>query len=332
MMRRAFVGSAIFAGVGLGLGFGFGCSSVSTPAPSPPTEVNVSTTADGGADVPDAKIDGSIEGRTDGGAGVIIAARPYHFKAPKGYDKAKPAPLVVLLHGYGVDGPTQDTYFKLGELADEKTFLYAFPDGTLDSFGKRFWSASDACCNFFQDPVDDIAYVNAIIDDVSAKYSVDAKRVFVVGHSNGGFMAHRVACELSPRVAAIVSLAGMAWKDPSRCKPTEHVAVLQVQGDADETIFYDGGTVSSTVPPYPSSRETVAGWAMRNGCTGGLGSGPAMDLESKIAGAETKVEPYLACSGANVELWTIAGGKHVPDLQPEWAASIYKFLMANPKK
>ena len=64
-----------------------------------------------------------------------------------------------------------------------------------------------------------VAYLRAIIRDVMARYPVDRRRVFVVGHSNGGFMAYRMACEASDLVTGVVSLAGATWKDPARCRP-----------------------------------------------------------------------------------------------------------------
>jgi pimeloyl-ACP methyl ester carboxylesterase len=80
--------------------------------------------------------------------------------------------------------------------------------GQQDRRGHRFWSATDACCNLDGLAVDDVAYLRAVIRDVSARHAVDPRRVFIVGHSNGGFMAHRMACEASDLVAAVVSLAG----------------------------------------------------------------------------------------------------------------------------
>src|SRR5436190_13228372 len=105
-------------------------------------------------------------------AGSIVAGRPYGFKVPTGYDSKTPTPLVILLHGYGASGAQQESYFQFGAVADEQTFLYATPDGTADGTGRRFWNADDACCDFFATGVDDVAYLNAMIDDISSKYTV----------------------------------------------------------------------------------------------------------------------------------------------------------------
>jgi polyhydroxybutyrate depolymerase len=270
--------------------------------------------ADGGTDAPSAP--------------PLVEARPYQLKVPSGYDASKATPLVILLHGYGASGLFQNGYFGLSAAADAKGFLLAYPDGTQDKSGKRFWNATDACCNFDKKDVDDVAYIGQIIDDVSARYNVDPKRVYLIGHSNGSFMSHRAACELSPRIAAIAGLAGAMWKDASKCKPASPVAVLQVHGDNDTTIQYGGGAISGNA--YPSAKETVAAWAAINGCTGDLAPKDPVDLETRVAGAETKVEKYDGCKAA-VELWTIRGGGHIPSVAASFGETLYGFLAANPK-
>ncbi|HEX7665401.1 MAG TPA: PHB depolymerase family esterase, partial [Polyangiaceae bacterium] len=208
-------------------------------------------------------------GTGDGSAASLVQARPYNFHVPTGYDASKPTPLVVMLHGYSASGAIEEAYFGLTATSDTNTFLYAFPDGTLDPNGNRFWNADDACCDLYSIAVDDVAYVNAIIDDVSAKYTVDPKRIFVVGHSNGAFMSHRLACDSSDRIAAIASLAGAVWNDASKCNPTSKIAVLDIHGDADTTIAYDGGVIPNA-GTYPSEAQTMATWAAKNGCTGAI--------------------------------------------------------------
>ena len=109
----------------------------------------------------------------------------------------------------------------------------------------------------------------SIIDAVKAKYSVDPKRVFVLGHSNGGFMSYRMACDHADTIAAIASLAGATFDDPSMCKPSEHVSVLQIHGTADQTIKYTGDQIIGHT--YPGAEKSVATWAKYDGCTGTLG-------------------------------------------------------------
>ena len=258
------------------------------------------------------------------------AARPYGLKVPAGYEEQQSVPLVVLLHGYSSNGSTQNAYFRLGAQADRGGFLLAYPDGTRDAMGNRFWNATDACCDFYARGVDDVAYLDAMIDEISGRYRVDAGRVFLVGHSNGAFMAHRYACDRAGRVAAIVTLAGMQWQDPARCGAGSPVSVLHVHGRDDGTIRYEGG--STPKGAYPGAVATAGAWAAKDGCTGSLAStGRRMDLDTSVAGEETTVDRYTGCAGLDVELWTIEGGSHIPAFNGHWAEAIWDFMAAHPK-
>lgn len=259
-----------------------------------------------------------------------VDGRPYDVTVPSAYDPARPTPLVVVLHGYMTTAEVQDRYFKASVLAQTKNFLVALPNGVKDQLGNQMWHATDACCNFGGVEVDDVAYLRGVIADMKSHYNVDPKRVFLIGHSNGGFMAHRLACELSAEIAAIVSLAGMGWQDPSKCHPTDPVSVLQIHGDADETISYGGGTVFGSGPTFPGAVATVASWAAKNGCAETLTDDGHLDLVTDLDGEETRMARHACTSGA-VELWTIEGGRHVPRLQPTSAERIYAFLEAHPK-
>jgi polyhydroxybutyrate depolymerase len=257
----------------------------------------------------------------------LIAARPYSLGVPSSYDASKPTPLVLLLHGYSASSFAQVRLFGLLDGSEKHGYLIAYPDGLTDADGKQFWNATDACCNFDNNPVDDVAYLSAVLDDVQAKYNVDPKRIFVIGHSNGGYMAHRLGCDVGERLAAIVSLAGMQWKDPAKCPAAAKLNVLQVHGDDDNTVYYQGSA------RYPSAPETVAIWAAKNGCTGALVGDETMDLVVDVAGAETLKQAYEGCpAGGAVELWTIHGGGHVPQFVPaEWEDLVWAWMQAHAK-
>jgi polyhydroxybutyrate depolymerase len=300
------------------------CSGTTSP-------VNTGSGSSGGTTTGGGTSGGTSGGLPDAGHadGGLVAARPYHLQVPTGYNPTQPTPLLILLHGYGASGAIEESYFKFGPLAESQTVLYATPDGTLDPIGARFWNATDACCDLFLINVDDVAYLSAVIDDVESQYNVDPKRIYVVGHSNGGFMAHRLACDLSSRIAAIVSLAGAQWETISRCAATEKVAVLEVHGTADGVIAYDGGNIGGHA--YPAAPQTVSDWATLNGCGNINTSAPNLDLESSIPGPETSVASYDGCAGGAAVLWTINGGAHVPSLQPIWPNLVFGFLLAHPK-
>jgi polyhydroxybutyrate depolymerase len=262
----------------------------------------------------------------------LVAARPYEVDVPGSYDAAQPTPMVLLLHAYKTSGALQKLFFGFPPLVEQAGFLLAYPEGSTDRLGEQFWNATDGCCNLDGSPVDDVAYLRAVLHDMQRRYNVDRQRIFVVGHSNGGFMSHRLACELSDEIAGIASLAGALWISPERCQPTSPVAVLAIHGDLDDVVRYDGGGASPPLTgPYPSARETVAQWARHDGCDTLRDTGQPLDLASDVDGPETRIERHENCRTGAVELWTMVGGGHYPVLLPAFGSTLWNFLQAHPK-
>ncbi|MGB8859345.1 MAG: PHB depolymerase family esterase [Ilumatobacteraceae bacterium] len=256
--------------------------------------------------------------------------RPFEVFTPTEYDGATPVPLVVLLHGYGITGAMQEDYFHFERLAEQRGFLLVHPDGTVDADGKHFWNATDACCGFGE-TVDDSGYLAAVIRQVQAAYSVDPRRIFLIGFSNGGFMSYRMACDHADLIAALVSISGATYLDPSACSPSQPVNVLEIHGTADEAIAYEGGTFRNE--PHPGAEASIDDWATYNGCSGGATTGAAtLDLDARLGGDESVITTYASCpqSGA-AELWTIVGGSHIPHLSRTFTAQVIDFLLAHPK-
>ena len=263
---------------------------------------------------------------------VYPGDRPFTLVLPSNYQPGTPAALIIALHGYTANTPYADSYFQLSKVADQKGILTIYPSGSKDSNGYLFWNATPACCNFDSSTVDDEAYLLSIIDSVSRDYPVDPARVYIIGHSNGGFMAHRMACNQSDRIAAIVSLAGATYSNTRSCKPTSPVSVLEIHGTNDAVITYTGGYLFNNA--YPSARKTINLWGRINAC----GKKPyrvlpRLDLDRKLPGAETTVLRFKGCkTGAISEMWTINTGKHSPELSAKFAESVVGFLLNHPKK
>lgn len=288
-----------------------------------------------------ATVDGVTTSATNGaggagGGGTITTDfqaggdRPVTVHVPSSYDPATPTPLLILLHGYSVDGATQNFYFGLAAVAEERGLLYAYPDGTVDGSMENFWNATDACCNLYGSSVDDSGYLLGLVDEIVSKVNVDPKRIYFAGHSNGGFMSYRLACDASDRIAAIVSLAGASYEDPTDCSAPAPLSVLQIHGTMDETIAYAGGTIVGA--SYPSAADSTAYFASLAGCAVAPAPGTAIDIDSGIAGDETTVDAYPDCDpGYGVELWSIVGGSHAPPLVPDFSDKIVDFMLAHPK-
>ncbi len=263
-------------------------------------------------------------------ASLLVASplegRPYTTYVPKGEGER---PLLLVLHCLGCSGAWMVKRFALERLADEKGFVLAVPEGMKDRRGKRFWNTHSACCWFDGPEVDDVAYLEAVIEDARARHRIDPRRVYLFGFSNGGFMAHRLACELSELVAGIVSIAGSA---PPECAAKGPVAVLQVHGDHDDTVRFGGGPLrgrKGATGRYLSAPELVRRWAVINGCAEQPAPGGHLDLDAKLAGAETEVLSHGGCRAGAAVLWRIRGGPHSPAFNERFAAAAWDFLAAH---
>ncbi|MEU7872561.1 alpha/beta fold hydrolase [Dactylosporangium sp. NPDC049140] len=260
---------------------------------------------------------------------VSLGDRPFKLHLPTSYAAGTKLPLVVVLHGYSSDAAEAESYFRFTAEADRRGFLYAMPDGTRNGRNERFWNATDACCDFGGSGIDDSGYLQRLIDAVKSAHPVDASRVYLVGHSNGGFMAYRMACEHADTVTAIVSLAGAVAQDAAGCAPVRPVGILEIHGTADDTIRFDGGLNGDR--PYPSAAVGIERWRRLNGCSDQVTpASPPLDLEAALPGAETTVTAYQAgCrAGGQVTLWTVVNGGHVPALSPTFTATVLDNLLA----
>ena len=255
---------------------------------------------------------------------VIGGERTARLQFPPGAE-GEAIPLVLSLHGYSGAAEAHDWYFGLSERILEYRFALITPQGTTDSRGNAFWNATDACCNFEGSEVDDAGWLNALVAE--ARQIVNVSGVHVVGYSNGGFMAYRLACDRLEGLVSIVSLAGSSFGDPQRCADASPVSVLQIHGNADldipyaGTLEYEGG--------YPGAVEVTERWAQRAGCDiEQVSELPAIDLEDLVDGAETTVRRYRDGCGAGVaiELWTIVGADHYPFFNDEWPDHLLSWL------
>lgn len=247
------------------------------------------------------------------------ADRPVTLQVPAGYDSGKQYPLLMVLHGYSASGFVQEAYFGVkAEVTAGHAFVLA-PDGLTDSQGHEYWNADPECCDFDHTNVDDSSYLAGILESVKAAYPID--HVWLIGHSNGGYMSYRMACDHADLVENIVVLAGNAASDPATCNPTKPVEVLHLHGDQDDMVPY-----------ATSAMRSVDQWAMHDGCAGTFHAGPSYDLETALAGSETSSQIADGCpTGIDLELWTIAGAGHVPALTPSFEPTVYQWFLDHPR-
>lgn len=266
-------------------------------------------------------------------SGAVVAGAPLSVPEAQIYQPSDLAagerrPLLIFLHGLGASGKTAFDVLHLAAFgARERVFVVA-PDGSVDRKRRQFWNAGAACCNFDHRPIDDVARLTQLIETWRARAGVDPSRVYVMGHSNGGFMTERLACALGDRITAAASMAGAAPPLTQACAASKKLALLEVHGDADEIVRYTGGSVFDTneLASFPAIQQGFRDWGKRLGCAGTAQPGPDRDLDPRLAGAETRVERFARCASGSVELWTVRGGNHFVGTGQQAFEAIWQFL------
>ena len=253
--------------------------------------------------------------------------RPATLNVPSSYVDSEATPLVLILHGFYYQPGYILPAFKMETFHEEMGVLTIAPQGLKNPGGNHFWNGSPSCCDFFGANVDDVGYLSGLIESIQAAYNVDSRRIYAIGHSNGSFMANRLACERPELIAGIVSVAGAANLD---CTPAGPVSVLHAHGTNDGTIYYVGGMLGGYV--YPGAVGTVDYWAEANGCSSETESLGTFDFNKFVFGEESEKLRYMGCpEGITVELWTEPQGGHLPRLPDDFAGQWWEWMSAHPK-
>ncbi len=224
-----------------------------------------------------------------------VGGREVRVHVPASYPQwTHLAPLVLNFHGLAMTAEQEEGVTIMSARADLSEFIVMYPEG---SGFPQSWNGGDCCEPAESDGTDDVAHAAAILDEAAARLCIDARRIYATGFSNGGFLSHRLGCELSDRIAAIAPVSGVMGIDV--CGPIRAVPVMHFHGTSDAIVPYAGGGFSG----YRSVDETITGWATRNGCTGD----PAQTYQLGMVTCLTRSQ----CDGdAEVTLCTVEGGGH----------------------
>ncbi|HJY87163.1 MAG TPA: hypothetical protein VKE24_10035, partial [Candidatus Acidoferrales bacterium] len=148
-----------------------------------------------------------------------------------------------------------------------ENFLVAYPSGTGRSSRMPTWNSGNCCGYAMENKVDDVAFIRALIDNLEHNYSVDPRRIFVTGISNGGMMSYRIGCELADQIAAIAPVEGAQNID---CWPSGPVSVILFHGSKDRLVPFRGGSTPFQIGPRRTDNSVanaVAFWVKQDGCS-----------------------------------------------------------------
>lgn len=230
--------------------------------------------------------------------GLTRSARVH---VPDSYDRDVGTMLVLNFHGFSSDDWQQELLTGMTDSADERGFIVVYPKGIANSF-----NAGQCCGTAWTDSVDDVAFTADLVAELSDRYCIDPARIYATGMSNGGFFAHRLACELPETFAAVAPVAGVLGIDT--CNPSRAVPVLHIHGTADPLVPFDGGLpvtgwdVEGDLD-FMSVEETIDTWKGIDSC--------GAQSADYFANGDSECVQWFSCDGeSEVVRCVVDGGGH----------------------
>lgn len=220
---------------------------------------------------------------------------------PAGTDAKRP--LVFVFHGHGGRSEFSARQFAIHKHWPEAVCVYPQglptavpkldPDGKMPGWQKFVGDQKDRDLEFF----------DAMLKSLVAEGGIDEKRVYSVGHSNGGFFTYTLCAARPEKLAAVAPVAGaINVRDFKNQKP---LPVLHVAGESDKIV------------PFAAQEKTVEQLKKLNGC----------DEKGKPAGKNCT--EYTSANGPPVVTFIHPGGHKIPEGAPE---RIVEFLKQHARK
>jgi len=227
--------------------------------------------------------------------------REYIMYIPANYTGSTAFPVVLNFHGYGSSATQQMWYGDFRPIADTADFLVVHPQGSLFN-GITHWNVGGWTVG---STVDDVGFIDALLDTVSSGYNIDSTRVYATGMSNGGFMSFLLAGQLSEKIAAIASVAGsMTPETFNNSNPVHPTPILQFHGTADGVVPYNGAIWTLPVA------DALQYWVDYNQCN----TFPSITQLPDIDPNDGSTVEHIVYSGGNnevnVEHFKVIGGEH----------------------
>ncbi len=270
-------------------------------------EASISEAAENASDeaAPTAKPDYSQFTGEDKTIDIDGVAREYRVHLPPSYDATSKAPVVIAMHGMTSNKNWFQIMSNMDVHSDAQGMVTVYPQGLErklfgNSQSVTHWNAS------FGSDVDDISFISQLIDTVIADYNLDADRVYITGHSNGGFMTYELMCSIPEKIAAAAPHAAlMSNASKQDCAQKHNIPLLHIHGTGDGAVPYKGRFGFNTSVP-----DTLKFFADRYNCDAEKVSKDLPDLDVND-GATVSYETYENCqSGGAIEHYVIHEGGH----------------------
>ncbi|HTL37305.1 MAG TPA: PHB depolymerase family esterase [Kofleriaceae bacterium] len=264
-----------------------GCSSPGSQQQGNDVDAPPSHSDPDAPDTSSATCDGKMTQPLDATWNITVgsAMRVVRVHVPASYDPQKATPLLFDVHGRTQNASGEMSLTNSKAKSDAEGFIVVFPESATSPTA---WNSGSCCDPANTNNIDDTAFMTKLLDEAESRLCIDAKRVYMMGMSNGGYESHRIGCELADRFAAVGPVAGLLLFQ--NCSPSRPMPIMMVNGTADN------------LSQYQYVDESYGFWKTKNKCS------TMMQTYSKD---DATCVTYGGCEGgADVVQCTIQDGGH----------------------
>ncbi len=241
--------------------------------------------------------------------------RIYSLHIPDNFDGTESAPLVVFLHGGGGNAQSAQNFTNFNVVSEQNDFLMLYPQAGLEfpeNSNSFIWADGRGLAPDLQG-IDDVGFVNALIEQLKTEYNINEQKVYLCGFSNGSFLTQKIAFEDNSQFAAIGTIGGtMSVELFDNGNPQRAIPMIYIFGLDDPLVPFNGGYVSGNTnfASVKSIANSVDYWVQNNNCQTTL---PEVNLPNINTNDNSTVKVYEYTNGdcnSKVKYYEITGGGH----------------------
>ena len=238
---------------------------------------------------------------------IVSDGNERSFRVNLPSDTNNPIPLMIILHGLG---ETSASWYGVASYTTNQGFATVRPEsGTfLSNSGTgyvKLWNAILDTARF-----DDVQFISDVIDYMLTNYDfIDHDRIYVIGSSNGGYMAYRLACDLAYRITSFTSVTGNMFLDDDGVDCIDQdrdIPILHIHGTEDPiNSYYPGGNgVDILDDQYLTIIESIEFWSNYHQYN-------VMEIDTILSDVSIRYTYSSDSTISNFEHIKVVGGGHI---------------------
>lgn len=239
--------------------------------------------------------------------------RFYTLHIPNSFDGTQPTPLVIFLHGGLGNIVSAQNFTNFNAVSEENGFLMLYPQGGFESTPNRFVWADGRGLPPDMLGIDDVGFINALIEKLKMEFNINDRKVYLCGFSNGSFLAQRIAFEGNDQFAAIGIIGGTMNESLFNTgNPERAIPMIYIFGTTDPLVPFNGGFVSgnTNLEPVIGIENAVEFWVQNNNCQTELPQVELPNINLNDNSSVTLFEYIDGIDDSEVRFYQVNNGGH----------------------